>query len=163
MFNINDNVIHKSAGACIVADIVTRDFGNGVLTYYYLKPKYPNTMNKSLEIYLPVDKENNFIRKPIEKEKADLIIKSFPQMKIIWIDDNKARKAKIEEIYHRGEFSELCQLLKLLYKPQADLPKPISPTERTMLSKIKGHVFDEFAIALGILPDFVEKYIEQHL
>ena len=36
MFEINDNVIHKSAGACVVHDIVTEDFGAGLQQYYYL-------------------------------------------------------------------------------------------------------------------------------
>ena len=54
MFNINDNVIHKSAGACIVKNIIKQNFGNGDIDYYYLTPKFPSIANKSLEIYLPV-------------------------------------------------------------------------------------------------------------
>ena len=33
MFELNDNVIHKSAGACVIYDIITRNFGNGDQTY----------------------------------------------------------------------------------------------------------------------------------
>ena len=29
MFELNEVVIHKSAGACVVCDIVTRNFGTG--------------------------------------------------------------------------------------------------------------------------------------
>ena len=54
MFELNDNVIHKSAGACVIYDIITRNFGNGDQTYYYLKPKFPTKVNSTLEIYLPL-------------------------------------------------------------------------------------------------------------
>ena len=50
MFELNDNVIHKSAGACVICDIITRNFGNGDQTYYYLKPKFPTKVNSTLEI-----------------------------------------------------------------------------------------------------------------
>ncbi len=163
MFSINDCVVHKTAGVCIINNIVYCDFGNGKQEYYYLLPKYPTTTNKSLEIYLPVDKETNFIRKPIDKDTAELIIKSFPQMDIFWVNDSKARKAKIEEIWHSGNFVELCRVVKLLYKNQEELPRPISPTERVMLNKIRNHVFDEFAIALDIMPENVENYINNHV
>ena len=45
MFKIDEVVIHKSAGACIICDVVTKDFGNGDKSYYYIKPKYPSKMN----------------------------------------------------------------------------------------------------------------------
>ena len=46
MFELNEVVIHKSAGACVVCDIVTRNFGTGDVNYYYLKPKFPSFVNK---------------------------------------------------------------------------------------------------------------------
>lgn len=159
MFTINDCVVHKTAGVCIVNNITLCDFGNGQQSYYFLVPKYPTATNKTLEIYLPIDKAENFIRKPIDREKAELIIRSFPQMDIMLTSDSKTRKAKIEEIYHLGDFVELCRVVKLLYKSQNELPHPISPTEKTLLMKIKNHVFDEFAVALDIMPDKVEDYI----
>ena len=42
MFKLNEVVIHKSAGACVVCDIVTKNFGTGDTMYYLLKPKFPN-------------------------------------------------------------------------------------------------------------------------
>ena len=67
MFKLNEVVIHKSAGACVVCDIVTKNFGTGDTMYYLLKPKFPNLVNKALEIFLPVEKEKDFIRKPLTK------------------------------------------------------------------------------------------------
>ena len=70
MFGINDNVVHKNAGVCIVSDIVIKDFGNGKQTYYFLKPKFPSIANKSLEIFLPLEKESVMIRRPMNKDEA---------------------------------------------------------------------------------------------
>lgn len=163
MFKVNDNVIHKSAGACIVEDIVTRDFGTGDKTYYYLKPKYPNAVNKSLEIYLPLDKENDFIRKPLSKKDVLSLIQSIPSMEKIWFNDAKTRKLKFEEIYHDGNIKGLCQLVKLLYVESDFFSKPMSLTDKGFLTKIRNNIFDEFAVALEILPQEVEQYVKKYL
>ena len=137
MFKIGDFAIHKTAGACIIADIVCRDFGNGEMNYYYLKPKFPNNINKSLEIYLPLDKEAIFIRKPLSKEEVIELIHSIPAMDVYWISDAKTRKLKFEEIYHKGDIKDLCQLVKLLYKENEITTKPMSLTDKTFLNRIK--------------------------
>ena len=163
MFKINDDVIHKSAGACIVEDIVTRDFGNGSTAYYYLKPKYPTIMNKALEIYLPLDKETMFIRKQLSKEAVIDLIKSIPEMEKIWFNDAKTRKQKFEEIYHSGDMRGLCQLVKLLYVDSDFFAKPMSLTDKGFLTKIKHNIFDEFAVALQINPEEVEQFVSRYM
>lgn len=163
MFKINDDVIHKSAGACIVTDIVTRDFGNGNTTYYYLKPKFPSVMNRALEIYLPIEKEELFIRKPLSKEAVLELIKSIPEMEKVWIADAKTRKQKFEEIYHSGNIKGLCQLVKLLYVSADFFAKPMSLTDKGFLSKIRHNIFDEFAVALEINPSEVEVFVSKYI
>lgn len=163
MFKINDDVIHKSAGACIVEDIVTRDFGNGNTAYYYLKPKYPTIMNKALEIYLPIEKEALFLRKPLSKEAVIDLIKTIPDMEKIWISDAKTRKQKFEEIYHSGDMKGLCQLVKLLYADAEFFTKPMSLTDKGFLTKIRHNIFDEFAVALEIMPEEVEVFVSKYM
>ncbi len=163
MFKVNDDVIHKSAGACIVEDIITRDFGTGEKTYYYLKPKYPNAVNKTLEIYLPLEKEKDFIRKPLSKEDVLSLIQTIPSMEKIWYNDAKTRKIKFEEIYHDGNIEGLCQLVKLLYVDADFFTKPMSLTDKGFLIKIRNNIFDEFAVALDILPQDVEQYVKSFL
>ena len=163
MFEINDNVIHKSAGACVVHDIVTEDFGAGLQQYYYLKPRFENNTNRNLEIYLPVEKEQDFIRKPLSKEKVEMLIDAIPTMEKIWINDAKKRKQLFEEIYYSGDVKGLCQLVKLLYIDQTFFTKPMSLTDKNFLTKIKTNIFDEFAIALNIEPQEIEQYISGQL
>ena len=163
MFKINDDVIHKSAGACVVADIVTRNFGNGDTTYYYLKPKFPAIMNKALEIYLPIEKEEMFIRKPLPKDAIMDLIKSIPEMEKIWFNDAKTRKQKFEEIYQSGDMKNLCKLVKLLYVDADFFAKPMSLTDKNFLNRVRHNIFDEFAVVLEISPTEVEKYVSKYL
>ena len=163
MFNINDNVIHKSAGACIVKNIIKQNFGNGDMNYYYLTPKFPSIANKSLEIYLPIDKEDLFLRKPLSKADVLALIRTFPNMETFWISDSKTSKKKFEEIYHSGKIMELCKLVKLLYVDETFFKKPLSVTDKGLLTKIKNNIFDEFAVSLSINPIDVEQYIQKYL
>lgn len=162
MFGIKDEVIHKTAGACVIKDIVTRDFGGGEKTYYFLTPIFESPTNKSLEIYLPIEKEE-FIRKPLTKNEALLLINDIPSMKNIWISDAKTRKLMFEEIYHNGNVKDFCRLVKILYMDNETLTKPLSLTDKNFLYKIKNHVFGEFALALNIGVNDVESYIEKFL
>lgn len=163
MFGLNDDVIHKSAGACVICDIITRNFGNGDQTYYYLKPKFPTKVNSTLEIYLPLEKVSLFIRKPITKSEVLSLISLFPSMEKVWITDAKKRKQMFDEIYHSGDLKGLCKLVKLLYVEPTFFTKPMSLTDKNFLNKIRTNVFDEFAVALQIKPTEVEEFVKQYL
>lgn len=163
MYKINDDVVHKSAGVCYVFDIVTQNFGNGNTTYYLLRPKFPSVVNKALEIFLPVEKEELFIRKPLNKNEAMNLIRLIPSFERIWIADAKTRKQKFEEIYQSGDMKGLCQLVKLLYAEPEFFAKPMSLTDKNFLLKIRTNVFDEFAVALEIAPTEVEEFIKKFM
>jgi RNA polymerase-interacting CarD/CdnL/TRCF family regulator len=163
MFKLNEDVIHKSAGACVVCDIIKRDFGTGETTYYYLKPKFPTQVNRSLEIFLPIEKEKEFIRKPLSKTAVLSLINSIPSMEKIWVSDAKARKLMFEQIYHSGDMKGLCQLVKLLYVEPDFFAKPMSLTDKNFLTRIKNNIFDEFAVALDVHPSEIEGFIKQYL
>lgn len=163
MFELNEVVIHKSAGACVICDIVTQNFGGGDNQYYLLKPKFPTFVNKALEIYLPIARESEFIRKPLTKTAVLNLINSIPTMEKIWITDAKTRKLKFEQIHQSGDMKGLCQLIKLLYVEPEFFNKPMSLTDRNFLNKIRTNVFDEFAVSLQIQPKEVENYIKQYL
>ena len=163
MFNKGETVIHISSGALIVNDIVSKDFGLGLMNYYYLTPKFPNKTNQSLEMYLPEDSAALYIRQPITKEQANNLVVAIPSMEKIWITDAKERKKKFEEIYYSGDVKGLCQLVKMLYVSEDFFAKPMSLTDKSFLSRIRSNIFEEFAVALDITPEEVEKYISIHL
>ena len=163
MYCINDEVIHKSAGACVVKDIVTQDFGGGDRKYYLLRPKYETIINKTLEIYLPIEKDEEFLRKPISKTEVLVLINDIPSMKRVWISDSKARKLMFDEVYRRGDIRELCQLVKLLYVDESFFAKPMSITDKNFLTRIRNHLFDEFAMVLKMQPTEIEDFILRYL
>lgn len=163
MFQINDIVIHKSAGACVVKNIVVENFGTGEKKYYLLAPKFPNKVNKLLEIYLPVEKENEQIRKPMPKSAILSLISTFSSLEVEWISDAKTRKQTFEKIYHSGDIRNFCKLVKLLYVEPTFLSKPMSLTDKNFLLKIKTLIFDEFAVALEIQPEEVDEYIKKFI
>lgn len=159
MFQINDIVIHKTAGTCIVTDIVDKNFGVGVSKYYYLRPRFPTVNNKTLEIFLPLDKENDYLRLPLSRNEVKDLIEQFPIFEKVWISDAKKRKLMFEQIYKSGDIVGLCKLTKLLYYSPESFDRPISPLDRDFLNKIKTHVLEEFAIVLDVSIEQVEDYI----
>ena len=163
MYKINDDVVHKSAVVCYIFDIVTQNFGNGDTTYYLLKPKFPSVVNKALEIFLPIEKQEQFIRRPLNKSEAMNLIRLIPSFERVWIADAKTRKLKFEEVYQSGDLKGICQLVKLLYAEPEFFAKPMSLTDKNFLNKIRTNVFDEFAVALQIKPTEVEEFVRQHL
>lgn len=163
MFELNEVVIHKSAGACVVFDIVTKNFGTGDVKYYCLKPKFPSFVNRALEIYLPVDKGADFIRKPLTKNAVLTLINQIPSLERVWISDAKARKIMFDQIYQSGDMKGLCQLIKLLYAEPTFFAKPMSLTDKNFLTKIKTNVFDEFAVSLDVQPSEIEGFVKQYL
>ena len=163
MYKINDDVVHKSAGVCYIFDIVTQNIGNGDTTYYLLKPKFPSVVNKALEIFLPIEKQEQFIRRPLNKSEAMNLIRLIPSFERVWIADAKTRKLKFEEVYQSGDLKGICQLVKLLYAEPEFFAKPMSLTDKNFLNKIRTNVFDEFAVALQIKPTEVEEFVRQHL
>ena len=56
-------------------------------------------VNKALEIYLPIDKQEAFIRKPLTKNAVLALINSIPHLEKVWISDAKTRKLMFEKIY----------------------------------------------------------------
>ena len=58
---------------------------------------------------------------------------------------------------------ELCKLVKLLYVDETFFKKPLSVTDKGLLTKIKNNIFDEFAVSLSINPIDVEQYIQKYL
>ena len=163
MFELNEVVIHKSAGACVICDIVTKNFGTGDVKYYYLKPKFPTFVNKALEIYLPIEREQEFIRKPLNKTAALALINSIPTLEKEWITDAKTRKLKFEQVHQSGDLKAICKLVKLLYIEPEFFSKPISLTDRNFLNKLRTNLFDEFAVSLNIHPLEVESFIKKYL
>ena len=72
-----------------------------------------------------------------------------------------AADIKFEEVYQSGDLKGICQLVKLLYVEPTFFAKPMSLTDKNFLLKLKTHVFDEFAVALEILPSEVEEFIKK--
>ena len=68
-----------------------------------------------------------------------------------------------EEVYKSGDVKGLCQLVKLLYAEPDFFAKPMSLTDKNFLLKIKTHVFDEFAVALELLPNEAEEYVKKFM
>lgn len=159
MYNINDCVIHKTAGACVICDVVEKDFGIGLLNYYYIKPKFPTLTSKTLEIYLPVDKENVFLRPPMDKLTANKLIDSFTSIDSLPLLNERKRKQRFEEIFHNGDVQEMCRLIKLLYLNPEELEKPLTINERDYITKIKNIVFGEFSYVLEVDFNEIETYI----
>ena len=163
MYKINDDVVHKSAGVCYIFDVVTQNFGNGDTTYYLLKPKFPSVVNKALEIFLPIEKQEQFIRRPLNKSEAMNLIRLIPSFERVWIADAKTRKLKFEEVYQSGDLKGICQLIKLLYAEPEFFAKPMSLTDKNFLNKIRTILFDEFAVSLQIKQTEVEEFVKQYL
>ena len=96
MFNVGDYVVKSNKGICRIDKISELDLSLNEKNrkYFFLTPL--NEMNT--KIYVPVDKEDNGIRKVITESEAWELIKKIPNIKASDIKDDKQREQKYKDV-----------------------------------------------------------------
>ena len=161
MFSIGEYVVYGNDGICQLVDVRKEKFpGNEDKMYYILKPAYSNNSM----VYVPIENENltKKMRRILTPEEINDLVKSIPDEKNIWIDDDRLRNDRYNSILKKGDRHELVMVIKTLYKhkiKQKKSGKKFHIADEKIMAAAEKMLHEEFALVLKIKPEEVVQYI----
>lgn len=151
MYSINDIVMHKGAGVCIIIDIKEEKMlGTEKKQYYVLRPVYNND---SKILYIPVDNDNANLRELLSRDEVFRLIHDVSLEKPLWTDNNIVRKNSFAQILNDGDHSLMMQLiaeLKLKRDELTNKGKKFHVTDEKVLREAEKRIYQEFAYVLSL-------------
>lgn len=160
MFNVDDYVMYGRTGVCRVAEIKRGKFiGDLEKDYYVLNPVF---MNNST-IMTPVRDRKISMRKIVTEEEVISLIECIPNQVTNWIDNDKQRNESFLSLLKKGECTDFIKIINTINSESKErklVGKKIYQTDKDTLREAERLLFQEFSMALGILPDEVEEFIK---
>lgn len=163
MFKVDDYIMYGSTGVCKVVDITNEQFINGKQRkYYVLSPVYYN----NTIIKTPVDNKKIPMRNIISEGDMTLLINNIPNMKTLWIDDEKKRSEQFKTMLKSGQCEELIKIIRSIDCNKEDtksMGKKTHKADNDIMKEAERLLNEEFAIILNISPDEVNSYISSQI
>ena len=164
MFERDEYVFHESGGICRIADIQKAPLDNMPQDreYYVMKPVHdPNSV-----IYIPVDSDQIFLRRLMDKNEAEEILDRIPFVRTIEESNAKLLRARYVESMRTHDPVEWVRVIKTVYlrmTAQSTRSRSISETERSFAESAKRNLHTELALALNLPFGDMEDYISDHI
>lgn len=162
MFKKGDLVIYSNHGICKIDDICEKKIAYVTKNYYILHP-----MNdKKLSISIPVDNNKVSMLELLTKEEAKVILESFKEKGVDWIDVNKDRTEIYNEIIKLGNRIEIAKIINTLMKEKVLLEsngKKFYEKDEKMLLGIKNILFSELAFLLNTTSEEIEQKVSGYI
>ncbi len=165
MYEVNDLIMYGSTGVCRVLEITNQAFSGaeGDKLYYVLEPLYQNGV-----IYAPVDNKKVFMRPVISETEAKSLIDSIPEIHTeIYKSSSMQQLTKhYQSILDSHGCEELLALTKSIYMKKLEASKnnrSLGQIDKKFMKRAEDLLFGEFAAAMNISRDEVEKYIQTRL
>lgn len=161
---IGDTVVYGTQGVCRISAIEENDLGGQTVEYYVLKPVF----DQNSTVYVPVNNQKlvSKMRGVMNENEIYEMIRSMPEEKTIWIEDEGERKQAYQEIIDLGDRKKLVQLIKTLYEHQLEQQKHkrrLHISDETALKQAESLIFQEFAAVLSIKPEEVVPFISAQI
>lgn len=160
MFGIGDYVICGNRGVCAVENITTLDI-SGVdreREYYILKPLYmPGST-----VYIPVDSPRESMRKVLEKEEAEELIRTIPEIPLLAITNDKLSEQAYKDCLKSNECTDLVRVIKTIYirkQKRIKAGRKVTAVDAKYFHMAEDNLYGELAVALNISRKEVEDYI----
>ena len=164
MFERDEYVFHESGGICRIADIQKAPLDNMPQDreYYVMKPVHdPNSV-----IYIPVDSDQIFLRRLMDKNEAEELLDRIPFVRTIEESNAKLLRARYVESMRTHDPVEWVRVIKTVYlrmTAQSTRSRSISETERSFAESAKRNLHTELALALNLPFGDMEDYISDHI
>ncbi|MDE6687048.1 MAG: hypothetical protein K2J95_06435 [Lachnospiraceae bacterium] len=142
-YKIGDYVLYGFSGACQVVEIGPLSFGGPDKLYYSLKPVYDSRST----IYVPLNKEDEIVRKVITKPEAEEVLEKITQCQP---DNMTFERDACEEVLKSGdnvEVSRVIKQLRNLRKENRKSHKGLNISEERILRDAERIFFSEIATA----------------
>lgn len=163
MFKINDYVVYGTIGVCKITDITKGKYLGSLETeYYVLQPVFNNKM----VIKTPVDNKKVIMRSILTKNDVLALIDTMPYIEAVPVDNDRERSEICKAALKTADSREWLKVIKILKKEEEEkkaVGKKLNRIDEEIMKEAKRQLFEEFAIALDILPEEVHKYIIKHI
>lgn len=160
MFSIGEYVVYGNKGVCEVTKVgpVAIPGMSPERNYYTLSQVY----TKGSTIFVPVDKEDSGLRYVLSKEEVNDLIKDIPNIKPVWIQNDKEREQIFTDSIRKADTKKLIEMIIALYERKerriADGKKATSTDER-FFHAAEDILYGELGVVLGIDKKEVKDYI----
>lgn len=163
MFKINDYIMYGTTGVCKIIDITRENIiDNNLRDYYVLSPIY----NKNTIIKTPVDNQKVNMRKVLNRDDVSLLINNITKNNFEWIEDEMERVLKFKSMIKSGNCEELIKIIRSVYfnkEYKKLIGNKVTKRDQDIMGIAENMINEEFTTALGILPEEVFSYIENHM
>lgn len=161
MFQVNDLVVFGTHGICEVKEIGSLRMyaADDERVYYTLKPLYEEHQSA---VYTPVDNRKTPIRAAATREEAINLIDQIPDIKTIWILDEREREGVFKEIMLKCECTGWMQIVKTLYlKKRKRLAEGKKNTAKDdfYFTRAEDLLYGELAAALEVDKDGIKDMV----
>ena len=155
-FNIDDKVVYRTKGVCVIVDIVKRTFSGTEEKEYYVCESIDAGHYRS---FVPTDSEAASQMKRVPAPgQIDSIISAAAERDAAYIEDRKQRETYYAEAERRGDETELLCIYGMLEKRRAGSAK-MPASDVRMMAYIERAIGEEFSVGLGIPKNEVCAYI----
>lgn len=160
MFGIGDYVICSNKGVCVVENITTLNI-TGVDSerqYYILKPLYITGST----VYVPVDSPKDSIRKVLERDAAQKLVETIPEIPMLVITNDKLSEQAYKECIKKNDCAELVKIIKTIYlrkQKRLQAGRKVTAVDAKYFHIAEDNLYGELAVALDMSRKEVEDYI----
>lgn len=162
MFKKGDLVLYSSHGVCKIDDVCEKKISYVTKSYYTLHPMG----DKNLKISIPVDNDKVSISELLTQEEAGEILESFKDEGVDWIDIDKDRSEKYNEIIKQGDRTEIAKIANTMMKEKISLEnngKKFHEKDKKMLLGIQNILFSELAFLLNTTLEDIEEKVSGYI
>lgn len=160
MFKKGEYVVCGNKGVCMVEDVTTLNI-SGVdkgREYYILKPVYTSGST----VYVPVDSTKESIRKVLEREEADKLIRGIPDVPLITIANDKLLEQEYRGCMKSNNCEEWVKIIKTIYlrkQKRLEAGRKVTAVDAKYFRIAEDNLYGELAISLDMPREEVESYI----
>ena len=163
MFDVGEYVVFGSDGVCEVESIGPLDMeGISKEVLYYTLIPVGKTGNG--RIYAPVEGKRTVIRRIIDREGADNLIKEINHIDKLNITDEKKREERYKEVIRNCDLRELVQLMKeiMARKEMRDaIGKKLTALDERYYGMAENCLYSELSFPLEMDKAQIREYISQ--
>lgn len=156
-FQIGDKVVHPMYGAGVLESVVQRKVGGVVRDYYIMK-----LPERSMVVMIPTENSEEIgVRPVIDREQADRILASIPNIRVEMTSNWNHRYRENMERLKSGNLLEVAWVVKGLTQREAS--RGLSTGERKMLHSARQILISELVLSKSISYEGAEQALDTAL
>lgn len=156
-FQIGDKVVHPMYGAGVLESVVQRKVGGVVRDYYIMK-----LPERSMVVMIPTENSEEIgVRPVIDREQADRILASIPNIQVEMTSNWNHRYRENLERLKSGDLLEVAWVVKGL--TQRETSRGLSTGERKMLHSARQILISELVLSKSISYEGAEQALDTAL